>query len=111
MAGTYTKAQNHTGTKWYRGGTEVAQRTGQVPMHKYLCKCLDIPIYEKHKITQVPKGTEVAHRWHEENGGYPWVPIHRYPYRYHLHTCHMTWHREHGRYPYVPIHRYLYRYL
>ena len=45
------------------------------------------------------KGTEVAHRWHKENGGYPWVPIYRYPYRYHLYTCHMAWHGEHGRYP------------
>ena len=120
------KAQNYTGTKWYRGGTE-----NMAGIHRYLYTgtYIGTSIYpyiyphihrylhvlkfwhEKHKITQVPKGTEVAHRWHKENGVYPWVPLYRYPYRYHLYTCHMTWHREHGRYQQVPIYRYLYRYL
>ena len=50
---------------------------------------------------QVPKGTEVAHRGHKENGGYPWVPLYRYPYRYHLYTCHMTWHDMAGTLRYL----------
>ena len=71
--------------RWHTGALVLVQMAqGKC---RYRGGHLHIPIYEKHEYQRVRRGQI---RGTKENGGYPWVPRYRYPFRYHLYTCHMT---------------------